>query len=523
MQVCEEAVKNLKNSKRRPIKGTLHISGDGLRVADSDTKGLVLDQTIEKVSFCAPDRNFEKGFSYICRDGTTRRWLCHGFMATKDTGERLSHAVGCAFAICLEKKQKRDKECAVMMQYDSNDNTFTRFGSFRQGSISERLQDPQIFKPTDTVCPPKEPVSNPDAIARPKASDLMYIRQASFRGLGQLSGSSPFKRQHSLRLNELPSTLARQANYVAKGSIGPQSGPESLRSEFAVPAVPQRDIRAEHAARRSQILSCPGGITSNHFSPIKEDIDPEFPLDQVHSDPFSPINPGPQSLPFSHSPLSGSASSLTSNHGGTNSSLMGTNGPMSLPSFLPNLNPSPLPTCSRSPLPTVMENDTVKGSDLSATNSPLVEPNPWDHVPDQPLTRQYHQHQPSQRPTSLKSYLISPDQPKPLDDWLNSQDLSSLQILQPEKSKPNLTSLKSQSLDYSINYGLPQALPPNPPTEPRPTSSNSNSSQAKMSAILDDPFDAEWASLAMRNNNKNSKKSTNPFSQDAVKTFELQM
>ena len=108
MQVCEEALKNLKNSKRRPIKGVLHISGDGLRVSDSDTKGLVLDQTIEKVSFCAPDRNYEKGFSYICRDGTTRRWLCHGFLAARDSGERLSHAVGCAFAICLEKKQKRD-------------------------------------------------------------------------------------------------------------------------------------------------------------------------------------------------------------------------------------------------------------------------------------------------------------------------------------------------------------------------------------------------------------------------------
>jgi hypothetical protein len=25
-------------------------------------------------------------------------------------GERLSHAVGCAFAICLERKQKRDKD-----------------------------------------------------------------------------------------------------------------------------------------------------------------------------------------------------------------------------------------------------------------------------------------------------------------------------------------------------------------------------------------------------------------------------
>ena len=28
-------------------------------------------------------------------------------------GERLSHAVGCAFALCLERKLKRDKDCEV--------------------------------------------------------------------------------------------------------------------------------------------------------------------------------------------------------------------------------------------------------------------------------------------------------------------------------------------------------------------------------------------------------------------------
>ena len=59
--------------------------GDGLRVVDFETKGLLVDQTIEKVSFCAPDHNYDRGFSYICRDGTTRRWMCHGFMAIKET------------------------------------------------------------------------------------------------------------------------------------------------------------------------------------------------------------------------------------------------------------------------------------------------------------------------------------------------------------------------------------------------------------------------------------------------------
>jgi len=212
MQVCEEALKLLKNSKQRHVRGTLYVSGDGMRVSDSETKGLVLDQTIEKVSFCAPDRYYEKGFSYICRDGTTRRWMCHGFLAVGDTGERLSHAVGCAFAICLDKKQQREKEVPVQFHRAAKDNTFVRFGSFNQGSITDRLKDPQEFKPGNHPPPaPMEPVENPHAVARPKASD-MYLRQASMRGMSKLPGNSLFKRQYSLRLDELPSTLQRQRN-----------------------------------------------------------------------------------------------------------------------------------------------------------------------------------------------------------------------------------------------------------------------------------------------------------------------
>ncbi|KAF2350165.1 NUMB domain, partial [Trinorchestia longiramus] len=176
--------------------------------------GLLVDQTIEKVSFCAPDRNHERGFSYICRDGTTRRWMCHGFVAIKETGERLSHAVGCAFAACLDRKQKRDKECGVTMTFDQSNSTFTRMGSFKQMSITERLADPQECKPSNNglTSPTGTSTSksaNPHAIARPHATPLMLQRQGSCRAFHHLNQSSPFKRQLSLRLNDLPSNLER--------------------------------------------------------------------------------------------------------------------------------------------------------------------------------------------------------------------------------------------------------------------------------------------------------------------------
>ncbi|MGH0119210.1 UNVERIFIED_CONTAM: hypothetical protein FKN15_013305 [Acipenser sinensis] len=65
-------------------KGQEKTAACGDETGDIQTD-LILDQTIEKVSFCAPDRNYDKAFSYICRDGTPRRWICHCFMALKDS------------------------------------------------------------------------------------------------------------------------------------------------------------------------------------------------------------------------------------------------------------------------------------------------------------------------------------------------------------------------------------------------------------------------------------------------------
>lgn len=48
----------------------------------------------------------------------------------------MSHTVGCAFQVCLERKQKREHDSQITDQY-------TRFGSFRPVSLTERIIDPQ--------------------------------------------------------------------------------------------------------------------------------------------------------------------------------------------------------------------------------------------------------------------------------------------------------------------------------------------------------------------------------------------
>ncbi|XP_067221784.1 numb-like protein isoform X1 [Chanodichthys erythropterus] len=243
MHVCEEAVKKLKVSGKKTVKAVLWVSADGLRVVDDKTKDLIVDQTIEKVSFCAPDRNYDKAFSYICRDGTTRRWMCHCFMALKDSGERLSHAVGCAFAACLERKQRREKECGVTASFDASRTSFVREGSFRISSAGQQNDREDIMKqlqdkkkeacgisamPPGNASPPEGAASpgeraepgGPHAIPRRHAPIEQLVRQGSFRGFPQLSQkNSPFKRQLSLRLNDLPSTLQRKTDFQTKNPV----------------------------------------------------------------------------------------------------------------------------------------------------------------------------------------------------------------------------------------------------------------------------------------------------------------
>lgn len=229
------------------------MSGDGLRVVDDDTKGLIVDQTIEKVSFCAPDRNHERGFSYICRDGTTRRWMCHGFLASKDSGERLSHAVGCAFTVCLERKQRRDTECSVTMTFDRQTSAFTRNGSFRQTTLTERLHNERGVdvgkkSPSAIVAPQPKPPHNPYAIERPHATPSMLERQGSFRGLSSLNSQSPFKRQMSLRLSDLPSNTERHRSFLE-----PLTNGHTIRSVSPIPEIVSQPLQTQSTNQAPEI------------------------------------------------------------------------------------------------------------------------------------------------------------------------------------------------------------------------------------------------------------------------------
>uniref|UniRef100_A0AC35UDT2 PID domain-containing protein n=1 Tax=Rhabditophanes sp. KR3021 TaxID=114890 RepID=A0AC35UDT2_9BILA len=287
INVCEAAMKILLNKKTKPIKAILYVSGDGLRVVgQSNNQGLIVDQTIEKVSFCAPDRNNDAGFCYISRDGTSRRWICHGFMAVKETGERLSHAVGCAFSICLEKKKKREEDAVVASASSPGSSVVTSiiikpdgsktitstpvvpepvFGhgnkgyqSFRrQMSLTDRYNDPQSAKVTETL-PIKNGPSSTTSKPRPLANPALFERQASLR-TPESNIAQSFKRLHSLR-TELPSRLKNGESSIRnvepiwedeevitfkQSTMAPSISETSDLINLGPPVVPQINLRKE--------------------------------------------------------------------------------------------------------------------------------------------------------------------------------------------------------------------------------------------------------------------------------------
>ncbi|XP_041809580.1 protein numb homolog isoform X5 [Chelmon rostratus] len=563
MHICEDAVKRLKTDRKffkgffakagkKAVRAVLWVSADGLRVVDDKTKDLILDQTIEKVSFCAPDRNFERAFSYICRDGTTRRWICHCFMAIKDSGERLSHAVGCAFAACLERKQKREKECGVTATFDANRTTFTREGSFRVTTATEAAEREEVMRqlqdakkaetdvnvignsatsvtnstahqgggsPSPSSSPPLSVSAlGPQAIPRRHAPADVIARQGSFRGFPALSQkTSPFKRQLSLRMNELPSTMQRKSDFPIKNTVPEVEGEGDSISSLC-----------------TQITSAFSGPPEDPFS--------SAPMPKPASSPQSPVAPGSNwSSPTPVIVVPPTSSPAMPSHKRTPSeadrwleevskSVRAPPNPImaaATPPTQPFTAPVPMPVVSvpsvppvpfMSPLPSAVpmlppRQPAFHAQAPASYPMPNGLPFPQPSVPVVGIT-------PSQMVANVFGSATQP-QPFPIPASTTPQhDTQAVGNVSPFIKPPQTTAVNPAPLQPSNgsvtfngadSWAAPSQLTPSSPaTQPPPQPQ-------------EDAFEAQWAALESRSRQRTTPSPTNPFSTELHKTFEIQL
>ncbi|KAM5338642.1 protein numb homolog isoform 4-T9 [Glossophaga mutica] len=550
MHVCEDAVKRLKAERKffkgffgktgkKAVKAVLWVSADGLRVVDEKTKDLIVDQTIEKVSFCAPDRNFDRAFSYICRDGTTRRWICHCFMAVKDTGERLSHAVGCAFAACLERKQKREKECGVTATFDASRTTFTREGSFRVTTATEQAEREEIMKqiqdskkaetdktvggssvaPGSTAPSPSSPTSptsdataslemnNPHAIPRRHAPIEQLARQGSFRGFPALSQKmSPFKRQLSLRVNDLPSTMQRKTDFPIKN------------------AVPEVEGEVE------SISSLCSQIT-NAFSTPSEDPFSSAPMTKPVT-AAAPQSPAFQGTEWGQSPGAASPGLFQAGHRRTPSeadcwleevskSVRAQQPPAPAIPLQPVLQPPP-PTAISQPAPPFQGNAFLTSQPVPGGVVPPLQPAfvpaqaypvangmpyPAPNVPVVGIT-------PSQMVANVFGTAGHPQaaHPHQSPSLVKQQTFPQYETSSATASpffKPPAQHFNGSSAFNGVDDGR--------------LASGDKHTEVPAGTCPVDPFEAQWAALESKSKQRTNPSPTNPFSSDLQKTFEIEL
>ncbi|XP_050020501.1 protein numb homolog isoform X6 [Alexandromys fortis] len=538
MHICEDAVKRLKATGKKAVKAVLWVSADGLRVVDEKTKDLIVDQTIEKVSFCAPDRNFDRAFSYICRDGTTRRWICHCFMAVKDTGERLSHAVGCAFAACLERKQKREKECGVTATFDASRTTFTREGSFRVTTATEQAEREEIMKQlqdakkeTDkavvgpsvasgnTAPSPSSPTSptsdttaslemnNPHAIPRRHAPIEQLARQGSFRGFPALSQKmSPFKRQLSLRINELPSTMQRKTDFPIKNAVPEVEGEaesisslcSQITSAFSTPSedpfssapmtkpvtlvAPQSPVLQGTEWGQSSGAASPGLFQAGHrrtpseadrwLEEVSKSVRVQQP--QAPTAPLQPVlqPPPPTAIAPPAPPFQG------------NTFLSSQPVPVGV---VPPLQPAFVPAQSY---------PVANGMPYAASNVPVVGITPSQMVANvfgtagHPQASHPHQSPSLARQQTFPQYETSSVTASPF-------------------FKPSAQHLNGSAAFNGVDDGR--------------LASGSRHAEVPAGTCPVDPFEAQWAALESKSKQRTNPSPTNPFSSDLQKTFEIEL
>jgi hypothetical protein len=251
-------------------KAVLWISPDSLRVVEDKKKTLLTDQTIEKVSFCAPDRHFAKSFSYICRDGTTRKWWCYTFTARKNvSGERLSHAVGCAFTACLKRKLDLEKH-AKNAQIEAQENEVGV-------DVGGGLNDGEIKGVTNLVVRSQtEPVLNVADKKLQKNASMVYEKDEEIRA-----------ERTKILVEEKHPELRKSMRSRPKRNPGGSSGGGAGGSASTLP-TPVTNIAPPIIPPQPQAISTP--VTAQPPAPL---IPPSSAIIQPNSknSGFDPLQP----------------------------------------------------------------------------------------------------------------------------------------------------------------------------------------------------------------------------------------
>nr|KAF6501701.1 NUMB endocytic adaptor protein [Molossus molossus] len=350
-------------------------------------------------------------------------------------------------------------------------------------------------------------MNNPHAIPRRHAPIEQLARQGSFRGFPALSQKmSPFKRQLSLRINDLPSTMQRKTDFPIKNAVPEVEGEaESISSlcsqitnAFSTPsedpfssapmtkpvtvAAPQSPAFQGTEWGQSSDVASPGLFQAGHRrTPSEADRWLEEVSKSVRAQqppasavPLQPVlqPPPPTAIPQPAPPFQGSAF-LTSQ-------------PVPV-GVVPPLQPAFVPAQAYS---------VANGMPYTAPNVPVVGITPSQMVANVFGTAGHPQAaHPHQSPSLVKQQTFP--------QYETSSATASPFF------KPPAEHFNGSAAFNGVDDGR--------------LASGDKHTEVPTGTCPVDPFEAQWAALESKSKQRTNPSPTNPFSSDLQKTFEIEL
>lgn len=410
-------------------------------------------------------------------------------------------------------------------------------------------------------------------IPRRHATAEALARQGSFRGFPSLSQkTSPFKRQLSLRMNELPSNQQRKSDFSIKNTV-----PEVEGESDSISSLCTQITSAFSGPPEDPFSSAPmPKPTSSPQSPVApvNGTAPGFSVAAVPTNPpvIPPALPARDTNPWAKTPAAGSTLPVHTGAGDWAA-------PAAAPAPVIVVPPSSSPVITshkrtpseadrwleevtksvRAPqpnpiIPTVPQPNPLMPSAPPPPAQPFIAPVPMPVAPAPqvafmptlpPAVPMIPPRQPVFNPPAPASYPMSnglsfPQPSVPVVGITPSQMVANVFGSATQTQSFPAPTIPQQDIPISNPNVSPFIKPPQLMNPPQPSNGSvtfngadnwANQTQIPHSSPVtqpaqapqEDAFEAQWAALESRSRQRTSPSPTNPFSTELHKTFEIQL
>ncbi|KAH3728024.1 low density lipoprotein receptor adapter protein 1-A-like [Dreissena polymorpha] len=139
-RAVQRIVEMAKSQAKKLVKVSLKVTPHGIKVVDMDSKDMLFDVSIYRISFCTADKNHDKIFAFIARNTINETMECHAFYCAKQKiAQAVTLSVSQAFNLAKDTWEKTNN--AKNTQQNLHNNQVSVEGGHNRVTALSHLPD----------------------------------------------------------------------------------------------------------------------------------------------------------------------------------------------------------------------------------------------------------------------------------------------------------------------------------------------------------------------------------------------